>query len=181
MNGRVAVTGALAGLAVFLWSSLAHMVLPIGDLGVSQLPGEAAVLATLSENVQQPGLYVFPVEKDPAKWEQAYRDHPHGVLALVPAGGPLDFGRRLAVELATDVLCGWLAAFLFVAALPVFGNWKTGALAGATLGAFASLSIDFSYWNWYDFPTTYLAGQLIDQAVGWAIGGLILGWRLGRR
>ena len=52
---------------------------------------------------------------------------------------------------------------------------------GAALGAFASLAIDFSYWNWYGFPSAYLAAQMVDQVVAWALAALVAGWWLGRR
>ena len=32
--GRVLTAGLLAGLAMFVWESVAHMVLPLGELGM---------------------------------------------------------------------------------------------------------------------------------------------------
>ena len=42
------------------------------------------------------------------------------------------------------------------------------------LGVFAWLSISVSYWNWYHFPTAYIAGEAIDQVGGWLFGGIVL-------
>jgi hypothetical protein len=35
-------------------------------------------------------------------------------------------------------------------------------------------------WNWYRFPTDFLVGNLIEEAVGWTLGGIAIAWWLGR-
>jgi hypothetical protein len=182
MNGRVIVAGLLGGLALFLWGTLSHMALGLGELGVSKFPNEAAVLASLGEQVKEGGLYVFPMEEDPAKWEEVFARYPSGVASIQPPGSPLAFGRRLGVELATNVL-GTLLAVLLLGGLAARTLETVGqrAMTGATLGAFASISIDASYWNWYNFPSAYLVGQFLDQTIGWAIAMVIAGWWLARR
>lgn len=178
MRSRTLVAGLLAGVVVFLWNLLAHTALPLGEAGVSRLPDESAVLAPLAERVHEPGLYVFPGETDPAKWEEAYRTRPSGLLVFHPAGEPLAMGRRLGTEFVSDLLCGLLLAFL-LGATTVAGV-GTRLAFGAAVGAFGSIAIDFSYWIWWGFPTAYLAAQLTDQAVGGALAALAAGWWLGR-
>ena len=60
MTKRILIAGVVAGLVLFLWESVAHMVLPLGEAGVKGLPNEAAVLAALKSNIQTPGFYFFP-------------------------------------------------------------------------------------------------------------------------
>ena len=179
MRSRTLVAGVLGGLVVFLWGMVSHMALPLGEVGISRLPDEAAVLAPLAAGVRAPGLYYFPWETDPAKWAEAVRTQPSGLLVFHPPGEPPAMVRYLGVELLTDVLGGLLMAFLLGASA------ATSALSrvafGAALGAFASLAIDFSYWNWYGFPSAYLAAQMVDQVVAWALAALVAGWWLGRR
>ncbi len=180
MSWRVISAGLLAGVVVFVWGMVSHMALPLGEVGFSTLPAEPEVLAALGRHVPQGGLYLFPMEEDPAKWDEAYRTKPHGLLVLNPAGTPLAMGRRLAVELATNLCGGLLLAFLFAAGLPGVVNWQTGLVAGAALGGFAVVSVDLSYANWYGFPTSYAVAQLVDQMVGWGAAGALVGWWLAR-
>lgn len=156
------------------------MLLPVGELGVSQLPEQEAVLAFLRDHVTEHRFYVFPWSEDPAELERAYATQPHGVLALTPPGEPFSFGRLLAGEAVSNLLGGLLAAVLFAAAAPRLGGWGRRIGFGAALGAFATLAIDVSYWNWYGFPTVYLAAQFVDSVVGWSLAALVLGWWLGR-
>ena len=100
---------------------------------------------------------------------------------MTPAAGqPFGFGRRLVTEATIDVAGGILAAFLAVAAGLGGATLGRRLAFGAALGAFASLAIDFSYWNWYGFPSDYLAAQLVTAIVGWSLAALVLGWRLPR-
>ena len=45
MTMRVLIAGILGGIAMYIWSTIAHVALPLGQVGVSQMPNEAAVLA----------------------------------------------------------------------------------------------------------------------------------------
>ena len=46
---------------MFIWSAIAHMVLPLGEAGVREIPNETAVLSALQGNIaEQAGLYLFP-------------------------------------------------------------------------------------------------------------------------
>jgi len=181
MNRRVIVAGILAGLTVFVWSAVSHMALPLGEIGVQPIPNESAMMATFDQNVKAKGLYFFPFEQDAAKWDESYRRNPHGILVLTPAGQPMNFGRLLATEALTNVAAGILAAFLFVAAGLGAAGIGPRLAFGAALGGFASLTIDFSYWNWYGFPTDYLAAQLVDAVIAWSLAALVLGLVLRRR
>jgi len=179
MDARKVVVGLLAGLVVFVWGMVSHMALPLGEAGFSTLPAEDAVLSALSQHVPEGGLYLFPREEDPRKWEESYRTKPHGFLVLSPAGEPLAIGRRLVVELLTNLVGGLLLAFLFAGGLPAALNWRSGLVAGVAVAGFAVVAIDLSYANWYGFPTKYAVAQLVDHAVGWGLAGALIGWRLG--
>jgi hypothetical protein len=180
MNGRVVVAALLGGLTVFFWGFLSHMVFEVGEMGVSKLPNEAAVLAALQQNVPAGGLYLFPMEEDPEKWEAAYANNPSGIASLAPAGTPLAFGRRMGLELVTNVV-GTLFAVLLLGGAGALATVAQRVYAGAALGAFASVSINASYSIWYNFPTAYLVGQTFDQIVSWVLGLLVAGWWLARK
>jgi hypothetical protein len=181
MNGRVVVAGILGGLVVFVWGVTSHMVLTLGHVGVAALPAQDTVLQVLGDNVKEQKIYIFPWYDDEAQLNQAYATGPHGILALTPPAGPFSFGKALILEGLSNVVCGLFAALLFAAAAPALAGWRKWIAFGATLGAFASVAIDFSYWNWYGFPSDYFAAALIDSVVGWTLGGLVIGWWLSRK
>ena len=57
---KILLAGVLGGIAMFLWEGLAHVVLPLGEAGIRGLDNEAAVVATIKDNVKQAGFYIFP-------------------------------------------------------------------------------------------------------------------------
>ena len=61
MTKRIILAGVLGGIVMFIWTSIAHMVLPLGEAGIREIPNEQAVLAAMQANIgETSGLYVFP-------------------------------------------------------------------------------------------------------------------------
>ena len=47
MMKRIILAGVLGGIAMFIWTSVAHMFTPLGEMGLREMPKEAAVLDAL--------------------------------------------------------------------------------------------------------------------------------------
>jgi hypothetical protein len=61
MNTRIFLAGLFGGIAMFIWSSIAHMALPLGEAGIKEIPNESSVLEAMRSNIgKKPGLYFFP-------------------------------------------------------------------------------------------------------------------------
>jgi hypothetical protein len=190
MKGRVLVAGIVAGVVSFLWGLLSHVVLDAGQSTMKSIPEEPAVLSAMSTHLKEPGFYFFPSMMDQSKgsleqqkaaqaaYLKAYETRPHGVLIYSPPNGPLKFGTLLGKQLAIEIVCGLIAAWLLsmaAGALPGFGG---RVLFVALLGLFASMSVDAPYWNWYGFPTAYFRSQLIEEVGGWALVGVVLAFMI---
>ncbi len=58
---RIILAGVLGGIAMFVWTSIAHMALPLGEAGITEIPNEQVVLTAMQTNIgEKPGLYIFP-------------------------------------------------------------------------------------------------------------------------
>ena len=58
---KILLAGILGGIVMFIWTSIAHMFLPLGEAGISEIPNESAVLSAMQSNIdEQTGLYIFP-------------------------------------------------------------------------------------------------------------------------
>jgi len=78
---RVALAGVLAGLALFLWESVAHMMLPLGEMGFRAVPNDQAFAAFMKEQFRDAGLYIFRAMQQPPP-----KGTPAGVLVVHPGG-----------------------------------------------------------------------------------------------
>ena len=177
---RVIIAGLAAGVAVFLWSAVAHMALPLGSAGISIFTDEAPVLEALKAHVPKPGLYFFPgmdmsgraTAEEEKAWQEKYRTGPHGILVFHPEGEEPMAARQLGLELAADLVAGLiLAGVLALIPLP---SLRRGAIA-ALLGAFAWFSISASTWIWYGFPAAFVLAEAADQVVGWFLASVVAG------
>ena len=61
MSKRIWLAGLLGAIGMFVWASMAHIVLPLGTAGISEVPNEASVLAAMQASIgTTSGLYFFP-------------------------------------------------------------------------------------------------------------------------
>ena len=58
---RILLAGILGGIIMFVWTSIAHMALPLGEAGINEIPNESVVLSAMQSSIgEKTGLYVFP-------------------------------------------------------------------------------------------------------------------------
>jgi hypothetical protein len=176
---RVLLGALVAGVVVFVWGAIAHMFLPIGNMGIKSITNEDSVLHAMQGAISENGFYYFPA-KDMTKqlskseqeaWEAKVKKGPTGILIVKPNGGEAMSPKQLLTEFATGVIAALLAGIVLT---QVKGNYATRVLVVLLMGAFGLASIIVSYWNWFAFPTDYVVGAAIDEMGGWLLGGLVL-------
>ncbi len=176
---RVVVAGVLGGIAMFVWTSVAHLMTPLGTLGFSQIAGEATVLPALASGVgEKPGLYIFPwVDPNDPKAEEAYMQKaqtlPSGLLLYRPAGGAnMMSPAMLGAEFAKETAQALIAALLL--SLTAIGAYATRVTFVALIYVSSALATNVSYWNWYGFPLDYTLGQITIEIVAGLAAGLVI-------
>ena len=184
MARRVVTAGILGGLAMFVWLFVAHEFLPLGEMGVGEIPNEARVLSPMQAAISQAGLYLFPgfgLGSNPTSQQRneamptymkKYEQSPHGLLVYHPPSGAFRFGAALAREGALNLVEGLLVAWLLSWAAPARGYAARVGFV-VIVGILATLTTNMEYWNWYEFPSKYIAGYMITQVIGYTLVGLI--------
>ena len=185
MTTKIILAGILGGIAMFIWSSIAHMALPLGETGIKELPNQRATLAALQTSLpEKPGLYLFPglgvgenatrAERSQAMKHAGERlaRNPSGLLMYYPTGARQPaMVKWLSIEFATELLEAILAVFLLAQTrIATFGG-RVGFIVVA--GILAAIATNVSYWNWYGFPGSYTAAYMFTQIVGFLCAGLV--------
>ena len=172
--------GLIAGVAVFLWGGLAHMVLGLGgESTFKQVPTEA--MAAMSANIKAPGLYAFPFTKDPNEMAKLLEKNPYGLMVYAPPGSPFSMVSSLVTQAISDIIAALIAAWIFSMALPSLPTLLSRVGFILALGIFSFMISEVPYWNWYRFPTDFTAFALCFKLTAALIAGIVLALLMGRR
>jgi hypothetical protein len=176
---------------MFIWNFIAHDLLPLGEMGVREIPNEDAVTSVMQTNLGDTrGFYIFPgpglgpdatreqKAEGMKKMEEKMAAGPGGVL-IYHSKRAFNFPKRLGIQFATDVLEALLAVFL----LAQTGIRGLGGRVGfvLTAGILAAIATNIPYENWYGFPRVYTIGQMLTQIIGFFLVGIVAALVLGRR
>jgi hypothetical protein len=182
---RIFLAALLGAIAMFIWTAIAHMALPLGEAGIREIPNEAAVLGAMQSNIaKKNGLFVFPgfgLGPNPSRearheamkhMDEKLAQHPSGILLYHPAGSrPLNMVRWLSIEFMTELAEAFLVVFLLAQTrLTNFGT-RVGFVVIA--GILAAIATNISYWNWYGFPKVYTMSYMFIQLIGFLFVGLV--------
>lgn len=176
MHKRVLFAGVLGGIAMFVWSSVAHIVLPLGAAGIQEIPNEQSLLGPMGTTLGgTSGMYMFPAMGTAPdamqQYEKKLASSPSGLLIYHPAGAKAMTPGQLVTEFLTEFLQALLAAFLLSQSR--LNGFAARAGFVAVVGVVAAISTNVSYWNWYGFPATYTAAYMTIQLVGFVLIGLV--------
>ncbi len=184
MAKRILLAGILGGIAMFAWSFIAHMVLPLGMTGVSEIPNEGAVLSAMQASMgPRAGLYLFPgmglgpnpsmkdVNAAMPEYVKKLASNPQGLLIYHPPGGKGMEPRQLLTEFATEVLEALLAAWLLSRTRLASYAARVGFVF--VVGLVAAITTNIPYWNWYGFPGSYTVAYVGMQIVAFLVAGLV--------
>jgi hypothetical protein len=185
MTKKVFLAGVLGGIAMFIWSFIAHDLLPLGEIGMRQFRDEGPMLDAMKTNLgDAEGLYHFPGHRaGPNATRQEKEDAmkramekaasgPSGILLYHPTR-QFSFGKLLGVEFATELIEAILVVFLLAqtAIASFFG--RVGFIFVAAI--LAAMATNVSYWNWYGFPSVYTVSYMSIQVIGFLCVGLVAG------
>ena len=164
---RILVAAIVGGAAMFIWTSIAHITLPLGEAGINEVPNESPVLNAMQSSMgRKTGLYIFPglgVGEDATRTEknETYEKNA-GTNRCKPFWHSNVPSARTSVRI-------WEIARHRVRYRSVAGDtghlavstdahcqlcWRVGFVVVA--GLLASITTNVSYWNCTVFPASIL-------------------------
>jgi len=99
MNKRVLLPGVFGAVAMFVWTFIAHMALPLGENGIQQISNEQQLLDLMNTTIPSPGMYIFPNMPpggDQAVYEKRIASGPSGLMTYFPKRD-FNFGKALGI------------------------------------------------------------------------------------
>ena len=170
---RILLAGLAAGLAMFIWSSIAHVATPLGTIGISTLPDESVTVGNLASAIgDRGGLYLFPAPNGASGPSTSAATAPGGFLVFNPQSATSMQPKNLVIEFLTELAEGVLAAWLLAQTAIAGFVQRTGFVA--ILGLAAAITTNIPYWNWYSFPLDYTLAYGFIELIGYVVAGLVL-------
>jgi len=180
---RILFAGILGAIAMFAWTSVSHIVLPLGTVGIKEIPNEAAVLTAMNTSVgTADGLYMYPgmgLGENPSMkqmrdampaYEKKLATSPSGILIYHPPGPAAAMGPLLGIEFGKEFGITLLAAALL--AMTRLESYMSKVGFFAVIGVIATMTTNVSYWNWYRFPGNYTLAYMFVDLMGFLAAGL---------
>ncbi len=190
--GRLVLAGLLGGIAMYIWSSLAHTVLPLGEVGMREIPNEAPALAALHTAIgDKNGMYYFPgmglgdhaTGAQKSAGMKAYLPklaaNPSGLLIYHAPGAKGMTTSQLVHEALLELAEALILAFL-LAQTVIVGLVGRTLFAGG-VGLAVAITTNGSYHIWYGFPCDYTLANVTIQLVGYLVAGVVIALTMGKR
>jgi hypothetical protein len=184
MAKRILLAAVLGSIAMFLWSSLAHLVLPLAKTGISEIPNEPPVLSALQTSLGgTSGLYLFPgtglgpdatrQQQNAAmqQYDQKLASNPSGLIIYHPPGVKALAPGQLVTEFLTEFVESLLAVFLLAQTRLTSFSSRVGFVVLA--GIMAAITTNIPYWNWYGFPASYTIAYMTIEIAGYVVVGIV--------
>lgn len=182
---RILLAGLLGAIAMFAWTSIAHMALPLGDAGVQNTMNDEDLLSALKSTVKnKDGLYIYPSmglapdatheQRSEAmkSYEEKLAKNPSGFFIFHPAGSrPMNMGKFLTIEFITELCEALLAVWLLAQTRIITFGGRVGFVTA--VGIIAAIATNISYWNWWGFPGSYTAAYVTIKLVGYFLVGIV--------
>ncbi len=183
---NVIIGAAVAAIIVFAFQAMSWMALPIHENTLKYSSEQDAILASLTGNLTETGVYAIPNLPPNSSQEQ------HKAFEKNMIGKPsalVFFHKSYDGMMTMQLVCGFLLDFL-AAFILAYVLWTSGdRFAG--FGAKLMLAVAFALFmvlqsslmmaNWWNTPWHYLSGEITDHLVGWTLGGIWLAWWMGRK
>lgn len=182
MAKKILLVGIVGSVIVFVISSIIHIGLGLGEIGIKMLPHEDVLLLAMRASIRDTGFYIFPGtasgmspnKATPAEREDymaKYQRGPTGILIYQAYGMPLNFAKLLGSQYLFGLIGSLIVAWILVTTAGSTAFASRVAIV-TLISLFAGILYDLPYWNWYGFPTDYITGHILTNTITWAIAGL---------
>lgn len=167
------LAGILGGIAMYVWSAVAHVATPLGEVGINSLPNEGMTIETIAADMgRHSGMFLFPDMRPGKPMANKKGTGPGGLLVYQPNASmgmnPVTLGKEFAKEVLTSIIAALLLSW---SVLEGYGA-RVGFVS--LIGLAATLTTNVSYWAWYNFPGRYTAANMAIEFVGFVVAGLVI-------
>ena len=189
---RPLILGTVLGaIVLFIWSTIAWMLIPWPGEPLRSFTNDDAVAQAIKANSPRSGNYLLPNEpkRTPGMTDQQYKATEQAAQDKM-ARGPVIFaavrlepfgsmGNALVIKFLTQLIVALIATILVLQAGALSYSGRVGFFTAIGVIIFVGANVD--EWNWWGFSNAYTLMQLGVQVIGWFLAGLVTGKFVARK
>lgn len=174
------IIAAIVGtLIMFVYSALAWMVLPIHNDSMKYTPEQDSIIATVSANLKEDGVYMLPgCEPGTSHEEQEKQMKEMEGKPWMMIQYHSSFQGGMTGSMIMGFIINFLAVLIAVMVINAtrnnYGSFSTRFMITLSFGLIIVIS-NLATWNWMGTPFHYIKGEIIDAILSWGLCGLWLG------
>jgi hypothetical protein len=170
----------LSAVAVFVASSLIHMVLKWHNSDYRVLPDEESARATLRQHPPTPGQYVVPhcqdhKDMDKPEMKKKYEEGPVVFMTVFPNGAPA-MGKLLGQWFIYALAVAFMAAYVAAATLPMGAHYLRVFRVVGTVSFLTYVGGSIQMGIWMGKPWLSVVKDLADGLIYGLLSAGIFGW-----
>jgi hypothetical protein len=170
----------LSAVAVFLASSLIHMILKWHNSDYRGLPDEESVRASLRQHPLEPGQYIIPYcpdmkDRDKPEVMKKWTDGPVAFLTVSPDGLPA-MGKALGLWFLYGLAVAFMAAYVAAATLPAGAHYLRVFRVVGTVSFLTYAGGHVQGGIWWGKPWKSVIKDVVDSLIYGLVSAGIFEW-----
>lgn len=175
----------VGGVLIFIWQSLSWTVLPIHLNSTKHTPNQDTILSVLKTNITEEGLYYLPsldMSKHPTSEQhnEFYTQQTGKPWAMIsyhfenPGMDPMQFVKGIIINIVSAFLVVMIITGMKINEMDLF------KILGVTMlfPLIVTMQGVMTDVNWWNTPSHFYIGTIIDLVMGWLLAGLWFGYYL---
>ena len=180
---KILISTLVGAIILFVFQASSWMFLGIHDHSFKYTPSQDSIMPVLSTHLEE-GMYFLPFfdkattsEEEQQKIHEANAGKPWAMITYHNEM-EMDMGKTMGLGFLSDFLVCLLISLVLIN-IPA-STFSMRMFLVMCLAALVMLGGPLYQANWFDTPTHYLSGELIDILGGYFLAGLWMSWWTGR-
>jgi len=183
MAKQLALGSILGAIILFIWSSIAWMLIPWPGEPLRAFTNEDAVLQAIKENSPRSGTYIVPnmPKRAPGMTDQQYNaamqaaeakmGHSAFVFVSVRLEPFTSMVKPLVIQFLTQLAAALLGTILLLQTTGL--GYKCRVIFLTVVGVTIFVGGHVDEWNWWGFSNAYMLMQFGALVIGWFLASLV--------
>lgn len=175
---NVVIGSLVAAIVVFAYQAMSWMVLPVHTNTLKYSAQQDAILAAISQNLTEDGVYAIP-NVPPGTSQEKQTEFSNSMVGKPSAlvyyhkSFEMNMGKQMAIGFVLDLIAAFTVAYVMWSAREKLAGFGSKFALAIAFAGFTVLQSSLMMANWWNTPAHYLSGEIFDHLVGWGLAG---GW-----